>query len=167
MAHCLRGTPDDVPGLVLVHVSGSVREADALLHAVQSNRLHVRVLGAGDFNDQSMLAKYTGWDDTVYVETDYGIDTTEDAYHSFASAFMETRKNAPSRHAVFGYDAAMLLLSSMDAQSGDSTGFATRIKKLYVGLRSLIKFSSNRQNTVITVLDYYRGIAKRRRSISE
>jgi hypothetical protein len=142
---------------VIFHAASASREAETVLRTLSQLLVHARLLGAGDYNDRDMLARFTDFPDTISFESDYAPDTSGARYLSFLSEFRKERQMASPKHALFGFDAAAMVLEALKGGSGGRERVMKTLQNPYIGLRSTIVFSSSCQNQALTVLRYHRG----------
>jgi ABC-type branched-subunit amino acid transport system substrate-binding protein len=147
----------DIDGVVLFHAAGSSREAETLLRELTTLLLPVKLLGAGDYNDPVMLSHFADYPDTLFFESDFAPDSANTEFASFLKEFHKDGRAISPKNALFGYDAANMILEAIKAGNSRREMILKALQIPYIGLRSTIRFSLSCQNNALTVLRYYRG----------
>ncbi len=146
---------------VVFHAAGTSHNAAAVLEAVTTAMLPLHMLGAGDYHDPAMLSSFAEYPDSLFFESDCAPDTTNPLYAGFIHGFVDARGEGGPKHALFGGDAAGILVAAVRAGARDRAGILKALTVPYIGLRSTVSFTEQRQNGALTIVRYHRGTARR------
>ena len=115
-----------------------------------------QLLGSGEWNSFAELNANRRYTDGVVFESDTFIDTAGGAYAAFADAFAARFRKNPTKNALFGYDAAdmMLRLIGDGAVTREALQKALASLRDYRGFHSRIALGADRVNGALTVLRY-------------
>ncbi len=138
-----------------------------ILKGVAESGFTHRVLGAGDWNHPDTIAAYAPAGVTVEFATEYAPDTIRSDYRQFASLYRSRFEREPSKHALFGYDAAAILLRSLCSNARKRSEVINDLSTPFNGMHSLISMSALRQNSALTVMRYANRSVKKVTTIQE
>jgi len=118
-----------------------------------------RILGTGDWNDPAELDRNRRYADGVIFLVDAYLQPKDSRFQSFVARYQAATKRPPTVNALFGFDAADLLLRVIEKGATLRTEIAEGLSQVrgYKGLHSTISFSPQRVNAALTVLRYGRG----------
>lgn len=114
------------------------------------------LLGSGEWNSFTELDANKRYCTNVFFDADSYTEADDPAYGGFVDRFYDQHKQRPSKHVLFGYDTARLILSSIDAGATqrESLTRALAMTREFRGLHSRIGFSSRRVNTWMQILQF-------------
>jgi ABC-type branched-subunit amino acid transport system substrate-binding protein len=121
------------------------------------------ILGTGDWNDPAELDRNRRYTNGVYFSVDAQPDVQDRAYRAFAAAYQTAAQRPPTVNALFGYDAAQLVLDAIarGATLRPEIAEALSTVRAYRGLHGLISFQPNRVNGAMYVHRYINGTITR------
>ena len=124
---------------------------------------HTTVLGTGDWNDLSELEENRRYTDGVIFAHDTYVNERSEPYRYMAARYQKMFGQAPTVNALFGYDAAQLLLKVIAdgaAQRAEiAAGMATMGR--VDGLHTSFVLLPSRVNSFMTIMQYRnRAISK-------
>jgi hypothetical protein len=114
------------------------------------------LMGSGEWNNFVELNANRRYCRDVVFESDTYIDSNSVSYNDFQVGYMARNKKRPSRNALYGYDAARMVLSLINAgaTTRESLTKALANVKDFQGLHSRVGFSSGRVNSWISVMRF-------------
>lgn len=135
---------------------GTPEEIGVVTSQIVYFNLHAQLLGSGEWNALEELDANRRYCTGIVFESDSFADSILAGRGEWAAAYMAAMKRAPTKHTLYGYDAAGLLLSLF--RSGATTRAALR-RSLpevtgYQGLHARIGFSAGRVNTWLPILQF-------------
>jgi ABC-type branched-subunit amino acid transport system substrate-binding protein len=145
----------------------SPEDIPPILQGVAESGVTRNILGAGDWNHPDTIAAHIKSHIRVEFATEFAIDSSRSDYKSFATYYRKNTGRYPSKHAVFGYDAAGFLLRSLCANPKSRESVIEELYKPYNALRSQISISPFRQNTGLTIMRYSKGSVREITTIQE
>jgi len=118
--------------------------------------IQAQLLGSGEWNNLSELDASRRYCAGMVFESDTYVDITNPSYAAWAAGFTTRYKRSPSKHVLFGYDTADLVLGVL--REGATTREAitralVRVKE-YQGLHAKVGFSSGRVNVWVSILQF-------------
>ncbi len=115
-----------------------------------------QLLGSGEWNNVVELNANRRYCKGVLFESDTYVDSSSVSYTDFQVGYMARYKKRPSRTALYGYDAARMVLSLINAGATTREGLTKALASVtdYQGLHSRIGFSPGRVNSWITVMRF-------------
>jgi ABC-type branched-subunit amino acid transport system substrate-binding protein len=145
----------------------SPSEIPLILEGVANTHVTNTILGAGDWNYPDSIAAYIRPNIRVEFATEYALDSARTDYNTFAAYYRSLTNMKPSKHAVFGYDAAGLLMRSLCGNSRTRAEVMKELLEPYNGIHSLIALSPQRQNTALTIMRYRNRTVYKVKTIKE
>jgi ABC-type branched-subunit amino acid transport system substrate-binding protein len=122
--------------------------------------IQAQILGTGDWNDAAALDQSRQYTDGVMFFADSYPDAAGGTYRTFEAQYRSANNNKPpGTNAVFGYDAAKMILQIVSQGKSKRKDIAGELAKVegFEGLHSQISLSKNRVNTCLNVLQYKGG----------
>jgi hypothetical protein len=115
-----------------------------------------QVLGSGEWNSFAELNANRRYTDGVVFESDTYIDTAGGGFAAFAESFAARFRKKPTKNALFGYDAAAMVLSVVGGGAATRETLQKGLASLpeYRGYHSRIAMDSGRVNGALTLLRY-------------
>lgn len=114
------------------------------------------LLGSGEWNSFTELNSNKRYCSNVYFDADSYVDPTNTSYAAFVDRFFERTGKRPSKHTLYGYDTAMLVLAQIGAGAQTRETIAGALGEVvnYQGLHSKIGFTSGRVNKWLQILHF-------------
>lgn len=121
------------------------------------------ILGTGDWNEPSELDRNRRYTNGVYFSVDAQPDVQDRTYRTFAAAYQTAAQRPPTVNALFGYDAAQLVLEAISrgATLRPEIAEALSTVRSYRGLHGPISFQPNRVNGAMFIHRYINGAITR------
>ena len=122
--------------------------------------IQAQILGTGDWNDAGALDQNRQYTDGVMFFTDSYPDPASEGYRTFDAKYRLANTNKPpGTNALFGYDAAKMILQVISQGKSRRKDIAEALAKMegFEGLHSQISLSKNRVNSCLNVLQYKGG----------
>lgn len=118
--------------------------------------LHTQLFGSGEWNNLPELDANRRYCNGVYFETDTYVDTASATYKSWLAAFRARVKKHPSKHTLYGYDTAELVLRTLGSGATTRPGFSRALAGVrdFQGLHSKIGFSPRRVNVWLPIMQF-------------
>jgi ABC-type branched-subunit amino acid transport system substrate-binding protein len=118
--------------------------------------IQAQVLGSGEWNNLKELDANKRYCANVIFESDSYVAESDPAYEQFVNAYVDRYKKRPSKNALYGYDTAAILLSTIHSGGTSREALMTGLRhvKNYQGLHAKINFSTKRVNTWLWILQY-------------
>jgi branched-chain amino acid transport system substrate-binding protein len=118
--------------------------------------IQAQLLGSGEWNNLPELDASRRYCSGMVFESDTYVDVANPTYASWAAGFTARYKRPPSKHVLYGYDTAELVLEVL--QEGATTREAiiralARVKE-YQGLHARVGFSAGRVNVWVSILQF-------------
>jgi ABC-type branched-subunit amino acid transport system substrate-binding protein len=122
--------------------------------------IQAQILGTGDWNDAAALDQNRQYTDGVMFFTDSYPHPESEGYRTFDAKYRLANTNKPpGTNALFGYDAAKMILQVVSDGKSRRKDIAEALAKMegFEGLHSQISLSKNRVNSCLNVLQYKGG----------
>jgi ABC-type branched-subunit amino acid transport system substrate-binding protein len=122
--------------------------------------IQAQILGTGDWNDAAALDQNRQYTDGVMFFTDSYPHPESEGYRTFDAKYRLANTNKPpGTNALFGYDAAKMILQVVSQGKSRRKDIAEALAKMegFEGLHSQISLSKNRVNSCLNVLQYKGG----------
>jgi ABC-type branched-subunit amino acid transport system substrate-binding protein len=118
--------------------------------------IQAQVLGSGEWNNLKELDANKRYCANVIFESDSYVAETDPAYEQFVNAYLDRHKKRPSKNALYGYDTAAMMLSTIHSGGTSREALMTGLRQVknYQGLHAKINFSTKRVNTWLWILQY-------------
>lgn len=134
---------------------GSPEEIGVVTSQIVYFNLHAQLLGSGEWNVLEELDANRRYCTGIVFESDSYADSAA-GYVEWLGAFTMAMKKTPSKHTLYGYDAASMVLSLMDAGATTRAGLRRALAEVsaYQGLHARIGFSPGRVNTWLPIVQF-------------
>jgi len=134
---------------------GSPEEIGIVTSQVVYFNLHAQLLGSGEWNVLEELDANRRYCSGIVFESDSYADSAA-GYVEWQGAFTAAMKRVPTKHTLYGYDAASMVLSLFDAGATTRAGLRRSLAEVsaYQGLHARIGFSPGRVNTWLPILQF-------------
>ncbi len=118
--------------------------------------LDAQILGSGEWDDPTELNEHKRYCSGVIFDSDTYVDEASSRYLSFAGGFADLFGRRPTKFALYGYDAAALMISLIQrgATTRENMARALRETTAFEGLHAKIGFSPDRVNTWLHILQF-------------
>ena len=153
------GRPADAIDALFVPISSS-EEIPVVSSQIKFFNIQTQVLGTGDWNDAAALDQNRQYTNGVMFFADSYPDPASEAYRTFDAKYrMANTNKIPGTNAMFGYDAAKMILQVVSQGKSRRKDIAEGLAKMegFEGLHSRISLSKNRVNSCLNVLQYKGG----------
>ncbi len=117
------------------------------------------ILGTADWNDPAELDRNRRYTNGTYFSVDALPAQQDRAYRAFETAYQAVSQRPPTVNALFGYDAARIVLEAVSrgATLRPEIAEALTTVKAFKGLHGTVSFLPNRVNGAMTLLRYLNG----------
>jgi ABC-type branched-subunit amino acid transport system substrate-binding protein len=134
----------------------SPEEIGSISSQVVYFNIQAQLLGSGEWNNLSELDASRRYCAGMVFESDTYVDITTPSYAAWAAGFTTRYKRSPSKHVLFGYDTADMLLGVLreGATTREAITRALARVKEYQGLHAKVGFSSGRVNVWVSILQF-------------
>ncbi len=134
----------------------SAEEIGSVSSQIVYFNIQAHLLGSGEWNNLSELDASRRYCAGLVFESDTYVDVTNPSYETWAAGFTTRFKRSPSKHVLYGYDTAGMLLDVL--RDGATTREAitkalSRVKE-YQGLHAKMGFSAGRVNVWVSILQF-------------
>jgi ABC-type branched-subunit amino acid transport system substrate-binding protein len=135
---------------------GKAEEIGMVSSQVVYYNLKTQILGSGEWNSLSELNANRRYADGVIFDSDTHVDTTGGRYDRFVAGFAARFKHRPSKNALFGYDAAGVMLDCLrkGATTREALQRALAGVTAYQGEHAKIGFLSGRVNCWLSIMQF-------------
>ncbi len=135
---------------------GTPEEIGIVTSQIVYFNLHAQLLGSGEWNALEELDANRRYCTGIVFESDSYADSILAGRGEWAAAYSAAMKRAPTKHTLYGYDTAGLLLSQFRAGSTTRAGLRRSLLDVngYPGLHARIGFSAGRVNTWLPILQF-------------
>lgn len=118
--------------------------------------IKAQVFGGVPWHDLEILEPRSRYIDGVIFLSDFYVDPSNLVFYRFRDSFRKEMGKTPERLTIFGYDAAMMLLETIQGVSHSANEIRDLLirKKDFVGIQGSIVFDVNRVNPSINLLQY-------------
>jgi ABC-type branched-subunit amino acid transport system substrate-binding protein len=115
-----------------------------------------QILGSGEWNNLTELIANKRYCSGVIFESDNYVDISDSVYAQFVGRYVDRFKKRPSKNTLYGYDTAMLTLSTIHngGTSREALMNGLKLVRNYQGMHAKINFSEKRTNTWLWILQY-------------
>lgn len=120
------------------------------------NNIKTHFLGSGEWNSMSGLDANRRYCAGIQFESDTYVDSSSQVFKNFAAAFQARFNKPPDRFAIYGYDAASLVLAQIAKGATSRASLARSLAAVtaFQGVRGTIGFSEGRVNAWIHIMEY-------------
>ncbi len=134
---------------------GTPEEIGIVTSQVVYFNLHTQLLGSGEWNALEELDANRRYCSGIVFESDSYADSAA-GYVEWRAAYSAAMKKTPSKHSLYGYDAASMVLSLLRAGATTRAGLLRSLGEVsaYQGLHARIGFSPGRVNTWLPILQF-------------
>lgn len=118
--------------------------------------IQAQLLGSGEWNNLSELDASRRYCAGMVFESDTYADITNPSYAAWLAGFTSRYKRSPSKHVLYGYDTADMVLGVLreGATTREAIARALACVKGYHGLHSRVEFSPGRVNVWVSILQF-------------
>jgi tetratricopeptide (TPR) repeat protein len=118
--------------------------------------LQTQMLGSGEWDNLAELDANRRYCSGVLFETDSYPDTSVVSYRQWLAGFQTKFRKLPSRHTLYGYDTAELLLQTIRGGATTRQAFIRALAEVrnYQSLHAKVGFSPGRVNTWLGILQF-------------
>jgi len=118
--------------------------------------IQAHLLGSGEWNNLPELDASRRYCTGMVFESDTYVDVSNPSYAAWAAGFTTRFKRPPSKHVLYGYDAADMLLGVLrdGATTREAIIKALSHVKEYQGLHARVGFSAGRVNVWVSILQF-------------
>jgi ABC-type branched-subunit amino acid transport system substrate-binding protein len=135
---------------------GSPEEIGIVTSQIVYFNLHAQLLGSGEWNALEELDANRRYCSGIVFESDSYADSILTGRGDWYDAYVAAMKRPPTKHTLYGYDAAGLTLSLFRAGATTRAGFRRSLAEVssYQGLHARIGFSAGRVNSWLPILQF-------------
>jgi ABC-type branched-subunit amino acid transport system substrate-binding protein len=135
---------------------GTPEEIGVVTSQVVYFNLHAQLLGTGEWNSLEELDANRRYCSGLIFESDSYADSAVAGYGEWCAAYSAAMKRAPTKHTLYGYDAAGLVLSLLRAGSTTRAGLRRSLAEVheFQGFHARIGFSPGRVNAWLPILQF-------------
>jgi ABC-type branched-subunit amino acid transport system substrate-binding protein len=153
------GRPVEVIDALFVPISSS-EEIPIVSSQIKFFNIQAQILGTGDWNDAAALDQNRQYTNGVMFFADSYPDPASEVFRTFDAKYRLANTNKiPGTNAMFGYDAAKMILQIVSQGKSRRKDIAEALAKMegFEGLHSRISLSKGRVNSCLNVLQYKGG----------
>lgn len=147
---------------VLYLPTAKSHEIAMLAHEFEASGMKATILGSAEWNDPQQLRRITATLATCDFEVDYFVDEESEPYRTFLRNYARITQSIPTKHSVFGYDAAMVFLETTSKGRLTREALQQRLValKYQLLLRSRLSFDPMRANTCVRIVRHKQGVTR-------
>jgi len=131
-------------------------EIGAVVSQIVYFNFETELLGSGEWNNFTELNANKRYCSNVLFDADNHVNPADSAYARFVERFYQVTQKRPSKHTLYGYDTALLVLSQIRSGAATRETLARALAgvRAYQGLHSKIGFSPGRVNVWLQILRF-------------
>jgi ABC-type branched-subunit amino acid transport system substrate-binding protein len=118
--------------------------------------IQAQMLGSGEWNNLKELDANKRYCSNVIFESDSYVDNADPAFGKFSDQYMARFKKKPGKNALYGYDVASMVLTTIHTSgtSRDALAAGLRTPHPYRGLHASTQFSAGRVNSWLWIMQF-------------